>query len=91
MMPRYFFHLRVGATCVTDDHGEEFAGPAEAEAHGRCVCNELARNTARHRNIRRSLLMVDSEGNELREIPLDAVEDAPSLWPQLHFGVERKG
>lgn len=71
MMPRYFFDLRAGGTYVADDQGEEFAGPAEAAAHARRVRDELARNTARHENIRRSLLMVDSEGNELGELPLD--------------------
>jgi hypothetical protein len=43
-MALYFFRAHYRGVMLTDDVGEEFATPKEAEAHAVIVARELARN-----------------------------------------------
>jgi hypothetical protein len=45
-MALYFFRAHYRGMTLTDDVGEEFASPKEAEAHAVIVARELARNDA---------------------------------------------
>jgi hypothetical protein len=87
-LPRYFFDLRQDDGVVSDVRGQEFASLEEAEEHGRRLAIELNRNASPGALDGGQLVVVDSAGNVLREIPLGRSsqndEEPPTSPRQWH-------
>jgi hypothetical protein len=65
-MPRFFFHLSSGQ-CVHDLKGEECATVHTAIRLGKVIAEELARNSY----LRGKLLIEDSHGATVCELPVE--------------------
>jgi hypothetical protein len=87
-LPRYFFDLRQNDGVVSDVRGQEFESLEDAEEHGRKLAVELNRNASPGALDGGQLVVVDSAGNVLREIPLGRSsqngEEPPTSPTQLH-------
>ncbi len=78
-MAHYFFQAQYHGATLTDDLGEEFSTPHEAEAHAAVVTNELRRNISQAETVTVSVLSEDGK----QPAPLGiakTVAPSPSRW-----------
>jgi hypothetical protein len=67
-MPRFFFHVRDGASALDDREGEVLPGRVAAEVKAAQIARELAADAEAYRGYR--VIATDEAGNEIASCPV---------------------
>jgi hypothetical protein len=84
VMPRYFFHTRIGETLIPDPDGAELQDPDHAWRVARATIRQLLSDEEQTPELLSAILEVtDADGEIVLEFPfteaLDILDDPPSM------------
>lgn len=84
VMPRYFFHTRIGETLIPDPDGAELQDPDHAWRVARATIRQLLSDEEQTPELLSAVLEVtDADGEIVLEFPfteaLDIMDDPPSM------------